>query len=176
MNAKKVRENIIEGYKSFYLSLYGLDSHNFEKCEEFKKFSKGVDNFLKTNFENFDVEISVAYRLGEVKKSGGVTKYKSAGSICNVAERGITLPENIAWFEIYAKPVVKQESSNLVLKQSSRRSKLFDQKIGVSRDIDVETEGLDVFKVGENVKVFNLEDIKEFCQLITFKRNQEIEL
>lgn len=171
---------IIEGYKSVYLDLYGLDKFDFENDEQFKKFVSSVEDYSKLGFDSFDVEMSISYRLGKVNKADGTTRHKKAGSICTLATRGITLPEEVVWFEISAKPVFKNKGSNLVFKQTTRKNPLFEQKILVAKDYDFEKiqakEGDTVYKISDKVQVHHIDDLKDFCKLVTFKKNNEIEI
>lgn len=171
---------IIEGYKNVYLNLYGLDKFDFENDEQFKKFVSSVQDYSKLGFDSFDVEMSVSYRLGKVNKADGTTKRKKVGSICTLASRGITLPEEVVWFEIYAKPIFKNKGSNLVFKQTTRKNPLFEQKVLVAKDFDFEkreaNEGDTVYKISDKVQVFHIDELKDFCKLIIFKKNNEIEI
>ena len=173
MKNKKDIQVFLDGYKAMVEALYG-EEKDFEKDEKYLKFVSNLKEVVKASRGDLDVEISVSYRLGQVGKTSGVTKYKKAGSICTVAQRGFSLPEDITWFEIVAKPVIKD--SGLVFTQASKKKALYSQKIVVAKDDKFEdlAEEREFYNVGDDVQVFAIEDLKENCPLINFKRPKEI--
>ena len=174
MKAKKDINVFLEGYKEMILSLYGLDDKNFDIDEKYVQFKSSLEEFSKGKYGDFDVQISVAYRLGGTAKTSGVTKYKKAGSISDIAKKGINLPEDVTWFEIVAKPVIQNKA--LVFSSSNRKNVFYSQKIVVAKNIDFENskESRDIYKVQDNVQIFDVEDLQEYCKLINLKKPKEI--
>ena len=90
---------LMRGFKTFYSALYGSD-FDYENLEEYKKYKEMVHEFLLQDYEDFDVEIFVSYQVEPTRNKNPKIKYKQCMSICDIAERGITLPSDVTKLSI----------------------------------------------------------------------------
>ena len=164
---------LINGFKSFYSALYGGD-FDYENLEEFKKYKTMVHEFLLQGYDDFDVEIFVSYQVEPTRNKKPKIQYKQCMSICDIAERGISLPSDVTKLTIKAKPVIRNRENGLVAKTILKKSEVFSKTIILSRyEINNADAGKNV-DVPENVQVLDPDDFKENSTLFRFVDPKEV--
>ena len=164
--------NLLEGFKSFYKALFDYNG-DFEKLEDFKKYKQKVHVFLLQDYYDFDVEIFISYQVEPTRNKNAQIKYKQCKSICDIAERGITLPSDVTKLTIQAKPVLRNRENDLVTKTILKKSDLFSKTIILSRyDVKKEDAGKNE-DIPDNVKVLDADDFKESTTLFRFVNPKE---
>lgn len=126
---EKIRLEIIEQYKDFLHQLYGTDESVTYDQVVFDFVTK-LDEFAQQDNDNvdFDLQVNVKYRLGEMKKGRGVTKYLKGKTLNNALSGQFEVDEDATAVEVTIKPVYMTKDKTKFTSRN-KNSVLFKVKI-----------------------------------------------
>lgn len=126
--SEAIKFEIIEQFKEFLNKLYGTeDSVNYESIV--REFATKLDDFIATNDAvDYDLQVNVKYRLGEMKKGKGVTKYLKGKTLVNALDSEFNVDEDATAVEVSIKPIYLSKD-NAKFSSRNKNTFLFKSKI-----------------------------------------------
>ena len=169
--SEEIKQEIIEQYKEFLNKLYGTEGTvTYEQAV--RDFATKLDEFMSTNEHNdvdFDLQVNVRYRLGEMKKGKGVTKYLKGKTLATALDSEFNVDEDATAIEVSIKPVYLSKD-NTKFTSRNKNTFLYKNKIiigNINENIATD-KARKKYGVKENDMLLPLKQIKK-SKLLKFK-------
>ena len=165
---EEMKLNIVEDYRELLQKLYGTDETvTYES--KVKEFETKLDEFIsKSGDADFDIQVNVKYRLGQMKKGNGVTKYLKGKTLGKSLDSQFEIEEDATAIDVVVRPVYLNNKS----KYASRNKNeiLFEQRIVIGNGVESRDSEKIRKKYGirEDDMFLSLRDMKK-SKLLKFK-------
>lgn len=171
-NTEMRSKPIIEDYLLLIEKLYGLPASQAQFEAIRAKIFALVDS-CPANAE-VGIRITSQYRLGHEKGNKGVTHRNNPVSIKTFIKNGFVVPDDIRSLTITGKPFIKLANGTKLIASPSNEV-LFEEKIIIG-DAEALKDKYPDLETNDSVKVFTIEDIADFSNLIKIDYDKKFEL